>query len=494
MQLSTHRIRRQCWLCQAGSAEEAFALRRALREAQEVAVPAVFERAFDAAVRGDEVIRLPRLELRVRLAEGAGLAAALPELLDRALREQLAELLKPEVRAKGTGPVADSATRRSIRESRRDGLITYLRTGSLPWELAREDAAALLEEWRETVLANLAEILPQAPDVRTPLPQRITFFFRQLQLLPEEHWAEIARYLSRWLPAAQAEALGRALAALAVWSGGAPASRPPEARRRLAAVALGLAGRGPDHESTGEPEVAALAEVLRIAPGDLLVHLGSLPGDIAAFIAPWLEAASKTARAAGETASASASTLSPASVLPSAQPEEDAAPLAVRSAGLVLLHPYLPRLFESVGLLRAAEPGFSWATLPRAAALLHWLATGREEVLEFELGFIKVLLGRRPEEPLFVDGGLLTAADREEGEALLQAVLGHWRALKNTTPAGLRASFLQRGGLLRGEEKRWRLQVETAAFDLLLDQLPWRLGVVKLPWMTQPIFTEWPTP
>lgn len=160
----------------------------------------------------------------------------------------------------------------------------------------------------------------------------------------------------------------------------------------------------------------------------------------------------------------------------------------------MLLHPFLPRLFENLGLFRAGEPGFAWAALPRAAALLHALATGRDEVLEFEIGFIKVLLGRPPEEPLLVSGGLLTAADREEGEALLQSVVGHWRALKSTTPAGLRASFLERRGLLRAEDGGWRLQVEPAAFDLLLDQLPWGIGVVKLPWMTRPIFTEWPTP
>ncbi len=173
--------------------------------------------------------------------------------------------------------------------------------------------------------------------------------------------------------------------------------------------------------------------------------------------------------------------------------EAETFPTAVRSAGLVLLHPFLPRLFETVALLRPGEPRLPASELPRAAALLHWLATGRDEVLELELGFVKVLLGRRPEEPLLVDGGALTAADREEGEALLQAAISHWRALKGTTPAGLRASFLQRGGLLREEDAGWRLQMEPAAFDLLLDHLPWGIGVVKLPWMTRPVFTEWAT-
>jgi hypothetical protein len=29
---------------------------------------------------------------------------------------------------------------------------------------------------------------------------------------------------------------------------------------------------------------------------------------------------------------------------------------------------------------------------------------------------------------------------------------------------------------------------------MLLAQLPWGIGTVKLPWMNKAIFTEWPTP
>src|ERR1700709_1228988 len=95
MAATTHRIRHQRWLCSAGSAAEAFALRGGLREAQEAAVPAVFERAFDAAVPGDEVVHLPRLEVSIRLANVDDLAAALPGLLARAVSEQLGHLLAP---------------------------------------------------------------------------------------------------------------------------------------------------------------------------------------------------------------------------------------------------------------------------------------------------------------------------------------------------------------------------------------------------------------
>ncbi|MEY2564937.1 MAG: hypothetical protein QOH88_3130 [Verrucomicrobiota bacterium] len=128
---------------------------------------------------------------------------------------------------------------------------------------------------------------------------------------------------------------------------------------------------------------------------------------------------------------------------------------------------------------------------PHAAALLHFLATGQEAVYEYDLVLIKVLLGVHPHSPLCVGEGLLTDLDREEAEVLLQAAIVHWSALKNTSSAGLRGSFLQRPALLREEENGWRLQVERQPFDLLLEYLPWGISVIKLPWMKQPLYLEW---
>jgi hypothetical protein len=160
------------------------------------------------------------------------------------------------------------------------------------------------------------------------------------------------------------------------------------------------------------------------------------------------------------------------------------------NVGLVLLHPFLPQLFGSCGFLRKQD----LEQPERAAALLHWLATGREDVFEFELGFVKLLLGLRPEAPLAVAEGLLGAREREEGEALLQAVLGHWKTLGNTAPEALRVAFLQRRGALREADDGWRLQPESESYDVLLGHLPWGFATVKLPWMTRPLFTDWPTP
>jgi hypothetical protein len=173
---------------------------------------------------------------------------------------------------------------------------------------------------------------------------------------------------------------------------------------------------------------------------------------------------------------------------------DEAFGLAAHHAGLVLLHPFLSRFFEVVGIVASGERELPRRELPRAAALLAFLATGTEEALEHELTLVKSLLGLSPESPLPIADGLLRDTDRQEAEALLYAVIDHWSLLKSTSVEGLRSSFLQRRGLLRDAESGFRLQVESGPFDVLLSGLPWGIGIVKLPWMTRALFTEWVTP
>ena len=90
--------------------------------------------------------------------------------------------------------------------------------------------------------------------------------------------------------------------------------------------------------------------------------------------------------------------------------------------------------------------------------------------------------------------GLVRDADRLEVDALVAAAIEHWQALKRTSAAAVRTSFLQRSGLLKADDNGWRLQVESGPFDVLLKRLPWSLSVIKLPWMHTPLHCEWPIP
>ncbi len=159
----------------------------------------------------------------------------------------------------------------------------------------------------------------------------------------------------------------------------------------------------------------------------------------------------------------------------------------VDCAGLVLLHPFLPRFFEALGIATDGQI----LRPERALCLLHYLATGQDIAPEYALILPKLLCNVPLEAPAESAVGL-TAAETEEATALLKAVIGHWDALRDTSPDGLRGIFLARPGKLSERNGGdYLLQVETQSFDILLDSLPWGFGIIKLPWMKNMLWVEW---
>jgi hypothetical protein len=45
--------------------------------------------------------------------------------------------------------------------------------------------------------------------------------------------------------------------------------------------------------------------------------------------------------------------------------------------------------------------------------------------------------------------------------------------------------------MLMREDGDWVLQVEANTADILLDQLPWGISMIKLPWMGMMLWVEW---
>lgn len=158
----------------------------------------------------------------------------------------------------------------------------------------------------------------------------------------------------------------------------------------------------------------------------------------------------------------------------------------IDNAGVVLLHPFLPLFFETVGIAandKILQP-------ERALCLLHYVVTGQTVAPEYELMLLKILCGIDLDAIVESDVGL-TDAERTEAEELLRSVIGHWEALRNTSPDGLRGSFLVRPGKVMQRDDEWLLQVEPQTCDILLDQLPWGVSTVKLPWMERILWVEW---
>lgn len=156
-------------------------------------------------------------------------------------------------------------------------------------------------------------------------------------------------------------------------------------------------------------------------------------------------------------------------------------------AGLVLLHPFLPQLLRALSIAdddKLLQPD-------RAIYLLYFLATGTITAPEYELVLPKILSNTSLR--AVVDSDIiLTVEELDEAEALLSAVILHWEVLKNTGTEGLRETFLKRSGKLSLlDNGEWFLQIESNACDILLEQLPWGISMIKLPWMPEMLRVEW---
>ncbi len=161
----------------------------------------------------------------------------------------------------------------------------------------------------------------------------------------------------------------------------------------------------------------------------------------------------------------------------------------VDHAGLVLLHPFLEYFFREFNLLNDKEFCNS-STRDLGIHLLNYLATGLETQPEYLLTFEKFLCGADLLAPIprYIS---LTDQMKEESDKLLLAAIGHWKALKNSSPDGLREGFIQRSGKIIRTDFESRLIVEGKGQDVLLNYLPWGYGIIKLPWLNTPLFVDW---
>jgi contractile injection system tape measure protein len=493
MLTTIHRVRRQRWRVRAVAPDAARAVRGRLAGPVRDRLHAVFERAFDRACPVGQVVRVPRLELRLRVDPGDESL----ESLDEAIARQVAEALRLAIDRTHAQSEAHAARSTTMAWSRLESLVAYLESGSLPWPVAGLGrGGAVLEELRGAAVRDLPTLLERA---HRSGDRSQAFLFRLLQLLPEDRWVAVAHDRGAD-PDQGREQVEDFLAAVAGIAAGAGLSR--HRRIEIAVKMITATWRGPGRQ--GAPTRA----------GATLLSAPDLPEAVVRYIRRWLDGGDRRvasrrtagARAGGVRAAAVEGEAAGPEIPAAPAPFEERAPLEsredgasepgrpVRHAGLILLHPYLEVLFARTAIRAAGEPRLPAEHRPRAAALLHYLATGEDEPHEFDLGFIKILLGGHPEESLPVSGGLLLPSDIQEAGTLLRSALEHWSALKTTSVEGLRATFLRRQGFVSEERWCWRMRVPAEPFDVLLKQLPWTMGIVKLAWMTRGIETDWQMP
>lgn len=173
----------------------------------------------------------------------------------------------------------------------------------------------------------------------------------------------------------------------------------------------------------------------------------------------------------------------------SRSPSEEPDGIYVPLAGTVLVHPFLPALFNKVNLLDG-ENFKDFAAQERAVHLLYYIATLQQQPMESEVVLLKLLCGLQPE-TLITREIALSTDETNEAERMLQALIEHWPIMQGTTTEELRGTFFIREGKLATTDLGWRLTVEQTSFDVLLGKLPWGLSPIMHPWMDRMLWVEW---
>ncbi|SHO62234.1 contractile injection system tape measure protein [Algoriphagus zhangzhouensis] len=161
----------------------------------------------------------------------------------------------------------------------------------------------------------------------------------------------------------------------------------------------------------------------------------------------------------------------------------------ISNAGLVLTAPFLPYFFEGLNLTKEKEFASDGAQ-NRAALLLQSLLDESNQFEESDLLLNKILCGIPCSKVIEVKFEP-TDLEKEEMKNLLDTLAQRWKALKTSSGKSISKGFFHREGSLRKVEKGFQLIIPRTSIDILLNQLPWGISIIKHPWMEETLFTEW---
>ncbi|MBO4806114.1 MAG: hypothetical protein J5554_08730 [Paludibacteraceae bacterium] len=165
----------------------------------------------------------------------------------------------------------------------------------------------------------------------------------------------------------------------------------------------------------------------------------------------------------------------------------------VENAGIVLLTPFFPRLFQYAGYLNQEGKDFlDDENRIRAIFLLLYLVYGEErEHKEAELFLNRLLVGLKCVCPIPLSCKL-TEQETKLADSMLVGLKQQWSKLQNTSDEAFRVSFLQRSATLKCEkEQAWQMKVQERSYDILLETIPWSFKMIKYRWMDRIIVVEW---
>jgi hypothetical protein len=498
----THRIRRQILELDLPGEQGAYALQqRASRVFQEQVLPEL-DRVFSRIAPADRIVRLDRLEVDLGNIGESGWERRFVERCVEQIARQVADAAF-EVGEAGRQPETLTPEENAQRVA-----AHFLETGLLPW-YAKNLTVSDLEK---TLNALPVEALAAFSRSLLPMLQRDE---RVVQRLAEQFSAVFSEKI-----VSIALGLHEAWASRAVWIRQQQTGQA-WGRAQRAVFFEKMLGLGGVALQNLPPEPAVLAQFFEEKTRQPAPREAARGDEAQEVFSPkkmgqgGLDDAPAAPRPASEEASAALPAPSRSAEQPTPMPQPSQRPaaqpaterpasrktaaalaegVAVESAGLVILGPYLSMFFEHLGLrLSALSPDDALLEAhARAAHLLHYLASGEEQPEEHRLVLPKILCGIPLETPVPQELEL-SEAEKAEAENLLEAVVRNWPTLKNTSTDGLRNGFLRRNGQVRWQDERqaWTLQVERMAQDILLDRLPWTISTLRLAWMRGLMQVEW---
>jgi|CXWL01.1.fsa_nt_gi hypothetical protein len=464
-------IRQLCLDIEVNGEESAgLAIQRMLPDLCENSIMPAMERILDRCVSSDAHLYFERLELDIDMVSFDRIESDLAALIGRAL-----ELSLPKFSASPDqilpASISKTVQLKTRQQSVDEAFVFFLKTGRLPWSFylptGQNFEQVLLEHWREATKPNFHY---EINNTLRSLLKTYTARKRLIYQFSPEFWRVLAFKLS---PSEQ-KTTDEVLIFLKNFDG-LSADKQYFIRRMWETVFEMIA-----NEQTLSAKFIA-RETVRTLPD----AMSKKPAWIA-----WIETNQLGIADLGHAKLAIAQQQGMArKVIPEATDIDSPDWLEgvyVDCAGLVLLHPFLPQFFGALGIAKEdqlLQPN-------RALCLLHFLATGQIVAPEYDMVLPKILCNI-PLETAVESEVLLTAEEQEEALALLKAAIHHWEALRDTSVDGLRGTFLVRPGKISLRDNEWLLQVETKAYDILLDQLPWGIGVIKLLWMDRMLRVEW---
>lgn len=476
-----HKIRKQTLLLTVHNKDTVFTWQHQVTDLYWKKVIPALEQLFDSISTADAVTYIDRLEIDL------GTIAAKDLENDQYVALLVAKMSEALFLLKIKGPVS-----KSLPEHAFDQWCYYMEHGALPWNAGRPDAA-----WYQQVLQTLATNYGAIAYLR----KQLTTHPEYLRRVVFQHPPEMLTQLLAIITAKKQEGwesvihqLYDAVVALQIVQKDKLSSRVFE-QHSWHALLLQAA------ENPVSSEASFVHQLLSIQPG-WRSHMPELLEHCVGKNWPQLQTAVKnyaTEYSAVLQNAASVKTASPVEVadlktivakeLEALTSAADKHVFYVVHAGIILIHHWLSPLFRQLEWTDGQQ-FINTDGQQKAMLLLHYMATGQTEAAEYELVLAKLLCGWPLKMPL--DTKLAPDAEAmEEAEGLLINAIQHWKVLKNTSVDGLREGFLQRPGKLTMGEDKHQLQMEAGPIDMLLDQLPWNIGIIKLNWMKIPLHVQW---